>query len=126
MKWTFILIIAAVLAVILLLKRTGQISTKDAQEHLKQGALVIDVRSSGEFGSGHLPDAVNIPLGELVTAVPLQVKDKNQVLLLHCQSGMRSAVGVKKLKGMGYPNVFNLGSLSRAGSIVEGGAGDGD
>ena len=115
---TILIIAAAVVMLFLLLKRTGQISAKDAQEHLKQGALVIDVRSSGEFRSGHLPQAVNIPLGELETALPLQVKDKNQMLLLHCQSGMRSAVAVKRLKGMGYPNVFNLGSFYRASVIV--------
>jgi phage shock protein E len=118
MKWTPILIIAAVVVVILLLKRTGQISAGDAQEHMKKGALVIDVRSSGEFRSGHLPSAINIPLGELESALPLRVRDKNQVLLLHCQSGMRSGIAAKKLKGMGYPNVFNLGSLSRASGIV--------
>lgn len=41
------------LAVILMLKRTGQISFIGAKEHLKQGALVIDVRSPGEFTSAH-------------------------------------------------------------------------
>jgi rhodanese-related sulfurtransferase len=46
------------------------------------------------------------------------VKDKNQVLLLHCQSGMRSGVAKSRFKGLGYPNVFNLGSYARASHIV--------
>ena len=53
----------------------------------------------------------------------MRVPDKNQVMLLHCQSGMRSAVAVGKLKSIGYANAFNLGSLSRAKAIVSG-AGD--
>jgi rhodanese-related sulfurtransferase len=42
------------------------------------------------------------------------------VLLVHCQSGMRSGEARKKLIAMGYPNVHNLGSYARAVSIVRG------
>jgi rhodanese-related sulfurtransferase len=118
MNLTTTLVIAAVAAAILMLKKNGQISPKNARAHLKNGALVVDVRSAGEFNSGHLPVAINIPLDEIETALPRQVKDKNQVLLLHCQSGMRSGMAKKKLNGMGYANAFNLGSLSRAREIV--------
>ncbi|MEI6654786.1 MAG: rhodanese-like domain-containing protein [Verrucomicrobiota bacterium] len=118
MKWTPILIIAAILIVIFLLKQSGQISVKDAKAYLKNGALVIDVRSPGEFDSGHLPSAINIPLDEIATALPPRVPDKNQVLLLHCQSGMRSGIAKQKLKAMGYTNAYNLGSFSRAQDIV--------
>jgi phage shock protein E len=119
MNWTKILIIAAVVVVIFLLKKAGQISARDAQEYLKEGALVIDVRSRDEFSSGHLAVAINIPLDEIEATVPIRVNDKNRLLLLHCQSGMRSAVAVKKLKSLGYTKAFNLGSLSRAKEIVE-------
>lgn len=118
MKWT-ILIIAAVLVAILLLKRTGQISAVDAREHLKQGALVIDVRSPGEYNSEHLPSAVNIPLDVVETAMPARVPDKDKVLLLHCQSGRRSAVAMKKLKSIGYTHVYDLGSLPQAKAVVD-------
>ena len=118
MNWTITLIIAAVVAVIFMLKRVGQISPKDALTHLKNGALVIDVRSPGEFNSGHLPNAINIPLGEIEAVVQRRVKDKNQALLLHCHSGMRSGMAQKKLKRLGYANAFNLGSYSRAAKIV--------
>jgi rhodanese-related sulfurtransferase len=118
MNWTTTLIIAAVVAVIFMMKKFGQISTKDALEKLKNGALVIDVRSLGEFTSGHLAKAINIPLDEIETALPKRVKDKNQVLLLHCASGMRSGVAKNKLNDMGYTNAFNLGSYGRAEEIV--------
>jgi phage shock protein E len=118
MNWTTILVIAVVVAIIFMLKKSGQFSAGAALAHLKNGALVIDVRSPGEFNSGHLPAAINIPLDEIETALPRRVKDKNQVLLLHCASGMRSGMAKKKLNGMGYANAFNLGSLSRAREIV--------
>ena len=118
MNWTTTLIIAAVVAAFFMMKKSGQIPAKDALEKLKCGALVIDVRSSGEFSSGHLAKAINIPLDEIETALPKRVKDKNQALLLHCASGMRSGMAKSKLAGMGYANAYNLGSYGRAEKIV--------
>lgn len=118
MNWTSILIAFAVLVLLFLLRRSGQISVKDAQTHLKSGALVIDVRTSTEFSSGHLPGAINLPLDEIETSLPRRVPDKNKVLLLHCQSGTRSGVAKKKLVALGYANAFNLGSYGRAAQIV--------
>ena len=118
MNWTIALVIAAVVVVGFILKRADQISPKDALAHLRNGALVIDVRSPGEFSSGHLANAINLPLGEIETALPRRIKDKNQVLLLHCHSGMRSGMAKKKLRTLGYANAFNLGSYSRATKIV--------
>jgi phage shock protein E len=100
------------------LKRMSFVSEETARQHLAQGALVIDVRSPEEFRSGHVPNAVNIPLGELRESLPLRVKDKNQVLLLHCLSGGRSGIARQQVKGLGYPHVFNLGSLARARKIL--------
>ena len=117
-NWTVLLIIAAAVAFVFMLKKSGQIPAAEALHFLKQGALVIDVRSAGEFNSGHLAQAINMPVDEIETVLPARVKDKNQVLLLHCASGMRSGVARQKLKKMGYTNAFNLGSYGRAESIV--------
>ena len=123
MNWTAIIIIAVAIIAVVILKLAGQISAKDAGGYLHEGAMVIDVRSAGEYASGHLPQAVNIPLDEVETVVPVKVPDKNRTLLLHCASGMRSGVAAKKLRSMGYTKVFNLGSYGRAESIVNGAAG---
>jgi len=120
MNWITILVIAAIVAVIFMMKQSGQISAKDALDKLRNGALVIDVRSAGEFSSGHLAKAINIPLDEIKTALPKRVTDKKQALLLHCASGMRSGMAKSKLIGMGYTNAFNLGSYGRAEKIVNG------
>lgn len=119
MNLNFLLIIAAILVIIFMLKQAGQISAQAALAHLKSGALVIDVRSSGEFNSGHLAGAINIPLDEIETALPARITNKSQVILLHCQSGMRSGVARQKLKTMGYTNAFNLGSYGRAERILK-------
>jgi phage shock protein E len=86
--------------------------------HLRNGALLIDVRTGAEFASGHLPDAINLPLDEIETELPRRVRDKSQVLLLHCQSGVRGGVAKKKLNALGYTNAFNLGSYGRAERIL--------
>ncbi len=105
------------------LKRMSLVSEEIASQQLAQGALVIDVRSLEEFRGGHVPNAVNIPLGDLRASLPRHAPDKNQVLLLHCLSGGRSGIAKQQLKGLGYTNVFNLGSLARAQQIVAGAKG---
>ncbi len=121
MNSTALLILAAIVVAFLIFKIAGQVSAGDAQTYLKQGALVIDVRSPGEFASGHLSMALNIPLDVIESVVPERVKDHNQVLLLHCLSGTRSGMAKMKLKSMGYTQVFNLGSIGRARKVLEGG-----
>ena len=118
MNWITLLIVAVVVAAFLTISKASQISAKDATGYLKNGALVIDVRTPGEFSSGHLTNAINFPLDEIETALPKQVKDKSQVLLLHCASGMRSGLAQKKLNSLGYTNAFNLGSYGRAKSLL--------
>jgi phage shock protein E len=120
MNWTALLILAAIFLAYFLYRRSGLISINDARQCLKNGALVIDVRTAGEFVAGHLPIAVNLPVSEIETNWSRRIKDKNQVLLLHCQSGARSGVAKKKLIALGCPNAFNLGSYARAARIVSG------
>ena len=118
MNWTIALAVAVILALFLMITKAGQISAKEASAYLKSGALVIDVRTLAEYNSGHLTNAINIPLDQIETGVPQRCKDKSQVLLLHCASGMRSGLAQKKLNGLGYTNAFNLGAYRRAESLV--------
>lgn len=97
-------------------KRLGQISGDKAKELVKQGAKLVDVRSPGEFSSGHLPGAVNIPVGDLgARAASLGAKDAPVVV--YCASGTRSAMARSVLKGQGFAQVFNLGSMGRWGPL---------
>jgi phage shock protein E len=68
-------------------------------------AVIIDVRTPGEFQEGHIPGVVNIPLDELEKRMGEIPKDKQVVLI--CRTGNRSAQGTKLLRSKGFNNVFN-------------------
>ena len=96
----------------LLFKQLGQISSARAHELVQGGAMLIDVRSPGEFSSGHLPGAVNVPLQE-VGGRRGTLGAKNAPIVLYCASGTRSAMARSTLTRQGFTQVFNLGAMSR-------------
>lgn len=120
MTWIPFLVIAALLIAYVMMKRSGRISTKEAADYVKKGAMIVDVRTAAEFDTGHLMQAVNMPLDRIDMLLPITVKDKDKVILLHCQSGLRSGLAKNKLAGLGYKNAYNLGSYDRAAKIVSG------
>ncbi len=79
----------------------------DYKELVKKGAQIIDVRSRGEYASGHVKGSVNLPLNELTSSAN-KIK-KNVPLITCCASGMRSASGKSTLISMGYTEVHNGG-----------------
>jgi phage shock protein E len=117
MDWKILIIAICVLGAFYGLKRMSFVSAGKAHELLREGALVVDVREPIEFETGHLPGALNIPLGDLKSELPRRQPDKNRVVLLHCLSGGRSGIARRQVQTMGY-TAFNLGSYSRAGGIV--------
>ena len=119
MDWIIVAITLALLLAYVFLRRNGQISADAAAAHLKNGAVLIDVRNPDEFGTGHLNGAINVPLPQIDSLIGSHVKDKDQVILLHCQSGMRSGMAKNRLNSLGYTRVYNLGSYQRAAHIVE-------
>jgi phage shock protein E len=121
MKWTVLLLIVAIFAVVLKLRAAPVLPAAIAREHLKKGALLLDVRTVEEFTAGHLTNAVNIPLDQIKEAVPRRLPDKGKVLLLHCRSGRRSGIAEQQLRSLGYTNAFNIGSYEQAAKIVNGG-----
>lgn len=69
----------------------------------------IDVRSSEEFQSGHLPAAVNIPHTEIAARIAEVSQDKNDTIHLYCRSGRRSGLALEALQKAGYRQVINEG-----------------
>ena len=118
MEWAFIALIAVVALACIFFKWPGRISVNEAHKCLSKGALVVDVRTPAEFNMRHLPAAINLPVDRIETTLPPRVREKNQPILLHCRTGRRSAVAMKKLNAIGYMNVYNLGSYTRAERIV--------
>ncbi len=112
------IIFGIAIAAFLIFKQLILVRPQTAQDWLKKGATVIDVRSEGEFKERHLPGALNVPLDQLREEIARRVPNKEQPLLLHCLSGTRSGMGKTMLRKMGYRNVFNLGSYGRAEKIL--------
>jgi phage shock protein E len=120
MNWLTWTSVGAAVAAVAVLKRLALVRPERAREWLKQGAVVIDVRSEAEFQERHLPGAINIPLGQLRDEIARHAPNQEQAILLHCLSGGRSGIGKGVLKRMGYGNVSNLGSYARAEKILSG------
>jgi|688.fasta_scaffold06198_13 phage shock protein E len=79
----------------------------DYKELIKNGAQIIDVRTSGEYASGHIKGSLNIPLNSISANVKKIKKDTP--LITCCASGMRSASAKATLKAIGYKDVYNGG-----------------
>jgi phage shock protein E len=87
----------------------GRAPADVVRQKLAAGAVVVDVRSPGEFASGAHAHAVNIPLGELgsrLAEIPRQ-----RPVVLYCASGARSGAAARVLRGAGFPDVVNAGGL---------------
>ena len=108
------------LVVFIAVRRIGLVKAVEARGLLRNGAQVIDVRNRSEFRARHLPQAVSMPVDTIEAVATERLGDRNQALLLHCQSGVRSGMARKKLRALGYTRVYNLGSYDRASRIVGG------
>lgn len=75
---------------------------------LKAGAVIVDVRSRGEFASGARKGSINIPLDELARNV--KKLDPGKPIVLCCASGARSAAAERMLRQQGFTQVVNAGS----------------
>jgi phage shock protein E len=78
-------------------------------ELVKQGAIILDVRSHSEYAGGHIKGAINICVDQLGRNLST-LKDKNRPIVTCCASGLRSASAKNILKANGYTQVYNGGS----------------
>jgi rhodanese-related sulfurtransferase len=67
---------------------------------------LIDVREPEEYRDGHIPGAINVPVGRLSHHLP-ELSKENPVLL-YCQSGNRSGIAARMLKKQGFEQVYHL------------------
>jgi phage shock protein E len=88
-------------------------SDYDGAAKVKEGALVIDVRTAKEFKEGHLQDAINIPYTEIGEKIDGYVKSKEAKLTLYCRSGRRSAIAKKTLEKLGFKRVVDAGAYAK-------------
>ena len=94
----------------MVLAARNRITGAAAREKVAQGAVLLDVRSPGEFASGALPGAKNIPvqsLGSRLSELP-----KDRPIVVYCASRMRSASARSLLVKNGF-DAYDLGAGSR-------------
>ena len=77
-----------------------------------KSAILIDVRSRGEYQQGHIPGAKHYFIGDLAKKLPFAWQDEN--IIIYCQSGDRSTIASSYLEANGFKHVFNY-----AGSYLD-------
>ena len=77
---------------------------------VKQGAIILDVRTKEEYQGGHIKGSINISVDTLSNNLNKLKKDKP--IITCCASGMRSASAKSILKSNGFTEVYNGGGWS--------------
>jgi phage shock protein E len=80
----------------------------DYGELVRQGAVILDVRTKGEYNDGHIKGSINISVDQLKDNLN-RLPDKQKPIITCCASGMRSASAKKILQSNGYVQVYNGG-----------------
>lgn len=94
----------------------GKTDNSQLIEAIKEGAFLVDVRSSGEFASGSVKGAVNIPLDRLQSQLAKFKGKKN--IVVFCLSGGRSSQAKSILEQNGFQNIINGGGWQNVNQVV--------
>jgi hydroxyacylglutathione hydrolase len=70
--------------------------------------VILDVRKETEYGSGHIKDALNIPLLTLTDPGSMADLDDKHNMYVHCAGGYRSIIASSLLKREGFHNLRNV------------------
>ena len=94
-------------------KKCTNINEEELQKMLKEnkGVLILDVRTIGEFRSGHIPKSKNIPVQELSSKVSSLDSYKDDEIIVYCASGARSVSAARTLSKNGFNKVYNLSGV---------------
>lgn len=87
------------------------------EEYLKDGAVVIDVRTVEEFAGGHVNGSKNIVLNSIPGKV-VEIKKMNKKIIAVCRSGARSGQATSFLKQQGI-DVINGGPWQNVAKFVK-------
>ena len=78
----------------------------------EKDCVVLDVREESEYLTGHIEDALNFPVDTISNQEASEmISDKNTTLLVYCKTGKRSGMAYKRLKELGYKNIYDIGCL---------------
>jgi len=89
--------------------RIDEVDPSVVREQMSNGAVIVDVRETDEFGAGHIPGARHVPRGYLESRIEAAVPDRSQHVVLYCASGNRSAYAARTLiEDLGYEHVESM------------------
>lgn len=89
-------------------------SIEQAQTH---NALLLDVRTPGEFASDSIEGSINIPYDMIDRQIEKHQAKRDLPIIVYCHSGPRASAAKQMLEAMGYTNVYNAGTLDRMKKI---------
>ncbi len=94
-------------------KRFVDLSAGEAYSMIRENSdnedfIIIDVRTPGEFGAGHIENAVDLDFYSQDFRDNLEKLDKSAVYLVYCRSGNRSAKAVNLMERLGFVSVYNI------------------
>ncbi len=90
-----------------------KITAEEAKARMDSGdpVVILDVRTQGEYDSGHIPGAVLLPNETIGARRPELLPDLDAEILVYCRSGSRSRQAAGKLVGLGYTGIYDFGGI---------------
>ena len=102
MKRNIVLFVALITVVSCVSQQQGELSPKDFKAKMEANVTVLDVRTPGEFKSGHLDKAVNIDIKSSQFEKQCEQLDKSKPVLVYCLAGPRSSRANQMLRKKGF------------------------
>lgn len=92
--------------------KVNRITCNEVNDLVSEGAIVVDVRTPGEYETDHIENAINIDSNEIKYVIKGKIKDYETKIIVYCQTGNRSSESAKILVNLGYKNVYDMGSIT--------------
>ena len=91
-------------------KKYQDLNAIEFQKQISQdkNAMLLDVRTSDEFSSGHIAGAENFDISDASFSRKLALLDKNKSYYVYCRSGGRSGQACSVMADLGFTKVYNL------------------
>lgn len=99
-----------------------EISASEAHDMINSinDIVILDVREKSEYDTGHLYNAINIPVDEVGSKFLYDVtNDKNRIIIVYCKSGVRAKTASVDLVNLGYKNVYTFGGINSWNYSIE-------
>jgi phage shock protein E len=86
----------------------SNISQQELLEANSNNVVIVDVRTPEEFQQGHVPNAINVPLSNIIDNPNILASSKEGPIVLYCRSGYRAGKAAEALQKYGYSNLRHL------------------